>query len=73
MKEKTRAILYIIMSGAAFSFMNVFVRLSGDLTTIEKAFFRNLIAAIIAFIILMRSGIGLKYEKQHVPMLLLQQ
>ncbi len=72
MKEKTRAILYIIMSGAAFSFMNVFVRLSGDLPTIEKAFFRNLIAAIIAFIILMRSGIGLKYEKQHVPMLLLR-
>lgn len=72
MKEKTKAVLYIIMSGAAFSFMNVFVRLSGDLPTIEKAFFRNLIAAVIAFIILVKSGTGLKYEKQHIPMLLLR-
>ena len=72
MKEKTRAILCIIMSGAAFSFMNVFVRLSGDLPTIEKAFFRNLIAAVIAFVILMKSGTGLKYERRHLPMLLMR-
>lgn len=55
-----------------FSFMNVFVRLSGDLPTIEKAFFRNLVAAFIALVVLIRSDLGLHYEKRHIPMLFMR-
>ena len=72
MREKTKAILYIILAGVGFSFMNVFVRLSGDLPTIEKAFFRNLVAAFIALVVLIRSDLGLHYEKQHIPMLFMR-
>ena len=52
--------------------MNVFVRLSGDLPTIEKAFFRNLVAAFIALVVLIRSDLGLHYEKRHIPMLFMR-
>ncbi len=72
MSEKSKAILFILLSGLSFSFMNVFIRLAGDLPTMEKAFFRNLIAAIIAFVILKKSGIGFHYEKRNIPMLLLR-
>ncbi len=72
MSEKSKAIIYILLSGLAFSFMNVFIRLAGDLPTIEKAFFRNLIAAIIAFVILVRSGMGFRYDKKNIPMLLVR-
>ena len=72
MREKTKAILYIILAGVGFSFMNVFVRLSGDLPTIEKAFFRNLVAAFIALVVLIRSDLGLHYEKRHIPMLFMR-
>lgn len=69
MNKKYKAIIYIILSAAAFSFMNVCIRWSGDLPTIQKAFFRNLIAAIIALVILIRSNTGFHYEKSHLPML----
>ena len=34
--------------------MNFFVKLSGDLPTMQKAFFRNLVAATVAFVLLIR-------------------
>ena len=34
--------------------MNFFVKLSGDLPTMQKAFFRNLVAAAVAFVLLIR-------------------
>ena len=59
---------------AAFFFaaMNVFVKLSGDLPAPQKSFFRNLIAMIFAFMILMRSGEKLSYRKKDLPMLLMR-
>ena len=55
MKSKNKAILFLITSAFFFSMMSVFVRLSGDLPTFQKMFFRNLIAAVIAFIILVKN------------------
>lgn len=34
--------------------MSSFVRLAGDLPSVQKSFFRNLIAALIALILLLR-------------------
>ena len=46
----------IILSAFFFACMNVSVRLAGDLPSVEKSFFRNLVAAIAAFVILAREG-----------------
>ncbi len=51
--------------GAAFSFafMNLFVSLSGDLPTVQKVFFRNLIACLIASVIILKDTSVLKTIK----------
>lgn len=54
MKEEnyTRGVLMIILSAFSFACMNVSVRLAGDVPSIQKSFFRNLVAAIFAAVIL---------------------
>jgi drug/metabolite transporter (DMT)-like permease len=52
--------------------MSLFVRLSGDLPTAEKAFFRNLIAAIVALYMLRKSGQKLQIKEGCLPTLLLR-
>lgn len=38
MKSKYKAIIYIILSAFSFAFMFAFVRLSGDLPTVQRPF-----------------------------------
>lgn len=72
-KNKNKAIAFLIASAFFFSLMSVFVRLSGDLPTFQKMFFRNLIAAVIAFIILMKNKSSfLPSKKENIPFLLLR-
>lgn len=55
MKDKNRGIICIILSAFSFALMALFLKLSGDLPAIEKSFFRNLVAVVIAFIMIIRS------------------
>ncbi len=57
------AILFVILEAFGFSMMTFFVRLSGDVPTMQKAFFRNAVAAVIAGITLARSDDGFKIKK----------
>jgi drug/metabolite transporter (DMT)-like permease len=52
--------------------MNLCVKLAGDLPPIEKSFFRNVVAAIIALIILLRSGSGFSFDKKNLPWLIMR-
>lgn len=54
-QEKRQGILFIIGAGFFFALMTFFVRLSGDLPTMEKAFFRNAVAAVVAAFLLIRA------------------
>lgn len=63
MQSKYKGILFIIISAFSFACMNVFVRLSGDLPVVQKAFFRNLIAFFIAYGILMKNREALVFPK----------
>ena len=51
------------MAGFFFALMTFFVRLAGDLPTMQKAFFRNAVAAIAAIFLLARSDEGFKIKK----------
>ena len=44
----TKGIIFLIMSAFFFALMAVFVRLAGDIHFVQKAFFRNAVAFIIA-------------------------
>ena len=61
LNNKTKGIFFIIASAFFFSLMSLFVRMAGDLPTMEKAFFRNAIAAVFAIVILSRTP-----EKFHI-------
>lgn len=63
MKSRQKAILYIISAAFFFSLMNTFVRLAGDIPSIQKSFFRNLIAFIFAFVIMRKENVCIKPRK----------
>ncbi len=55
--DKTKGIIYIIISAFFFALMGLFVKLSGDLPTIQKTFFRNAVAMVFALVITLKKGI----------------
>ena len=61
-RVKYKGILFIVLSALCFAFMNMFVRMAGDLPAVQKSFFRNLIAFAIALMIMIRKKEGLQVE-----------
>lgn len=50
-----------------FSLMSMFVKLAGDLPSFQKAFFRNFIALIFIFIMMLRDKTGFVPAKKNIP------
>ena len=72
MSKKYKGILFILCSAFCFAMMNVFVRLSGDLPSFQKSFFRNLVACLFALFLLIQSKEPLTYKKENMPLLILR-
>ena len=71
-KKQYKGILYIILSAFCFALMNMFVRMAGDLPSIQKSFFRNFVAAIFACIILIKDRIPFRCQKSNFLYLILR-
>ncbi len=71
-KPKYKGILLIILSAFCFAFMNAFVKLSGDLPSVQKSFFRNLVAFFIALLMLYRDRKHFHFQKEGMGYLLLR-
>lgn len=69
-ENKYKGIIMIIISAFCFALMNMFVRLSGDLPTPEKGFFRNLIAFVFALIIMIKDRESFHFQKRNLPLLI---
>lgn len=67
---KYKGIVMIIISAFCFALMNMFVRLSGDLPTPEKSFFRNFVAFIFALIIMIKDRESFHFQKRNLPLLI---
>ncbi|MGN0181592.1 MAG: DMT family transporter [Candidatus Ornithomonoglobus sp.] len=65
--DKAKGALCIIASAFCFALMNMFVRLAGDLPSIEKSFFRNIVAAVIAAVTLIKSRESFMWQKGSLP------
>lgn len=50
LSNRSKGIIFIIISAFGFAMMSAFVKLSGDLPSLQKTFFRNIVAVLIAFI-----------------------
>lgn len=57
-------VLMIILSAFCFACMNVMVRLAGPIPSVQKSFFRNLVAAIFAGMIIWRKRESLYVKKE---------
>lgn len=72
MSKKYRGIIYIVLSAFCFAFMNMFVRLAGELPSVQKSFFRNFVAAGFAFMILLKDRVPFRCKKENLIYLLLR-
>lgn len=70
--SRKKGILFILLAAFFFCLMSVFVRLSGDVPTMQKAFFRNIVAAAVAIVILLRSGQRVTVKKESLLPLILR-
>lgn len=68
--KKYKGIVLIIISAFCFALMSTFVRLSGDLPTAEKGFFRNIVAFVFALIIMIKDRESFRFQKRNLPLLL---
>jgi len=70
MSDKKQGILYIITAAFCFACMSFFIRMSGDLPTIQKSFFRNVVAMIVAFVMIIKSKEDFKIGEGNFKYLL---
>lgn len=72
LNNKTKGVIFILLSAVCFTGMNTFVRLSGDLPTMQKVFFRNFVAMIFAFLAIVKAGESFKPKKGSMKYLVLR-
>lgn len=70
MNQKQKGITCILLSAFCFALMNAFVRLSGDLPSIQKSFFRNFVAFFFALAIMKKEQVGFSGKKENLKYLL---
>ena len=71
-KQSYKGILLIILSAFCFACMNAFVRLAGDLPSVQKSFFRNAVALVIAAATLFRERKDFHFQKDGMFQLVLR-
>ena len=64
--KRYKGIIYIIVSALCFALMAAFVRLSGDLPTFQKTFFRNFVALFFAAGVLIKKRIPLRLGEKKL-------
>lgn len=67
--KKYKGIFYIVLSAFFFALMSMFIRLSGDIPSFQKAFFRNFVALIMAFAIMIKNHEKIKIKKENLKYL----
>lgn len=72
MSQKNQEIMYIIMAAFFFACMSFFIRKAGDLPTMQKGFFRNVVAMFAAAVMLLRTEDKFKIKKGSIPSLLMR-
>ena len=72
LSNRTKGIIFIVMSAFGFALMSAFVKLSGDLPSFQKTFFRNLVSLFIALTLVLKSKDSLFGKKENQKLLFLR-
>ena len=68
----TLGILFIIGSAFWFAVMNLFIRLSGDVPTLQKCFFRNFFALLVSVFSLIETKTKFQIGEGNLKYLLIR-
>lgn len=71
-KQKYLGIIYIILAAFFFALMAMFVRLAGDIPSIQKSFFRNLVSLAFAGAILAKEKVWFSGKRENIRYLLMR-
>lgn len=71
MSSHMLGIMHIILAALGFSLMSLFLKMAGDVPTMQKAFFRNIVTLGLAIFLLCKSEERFHIKKGNVPYLLL--
>ncbi|MGG7176333.1 DMT family transporter [Clostridium paraputrificum] len=72
LSNRTKGIIFIILSAFGFAMMSAFVKLSGDLPSFQKTFFRNLVSAIVAFVLIVKHNESYFGKKENQKTLIMR-
>lgn len=64
MSNKSKGIIFILLAGLSFASMSACVRLAGDVSTFEKAFFRNFVALLITAPMMIKGHVPRKLNRE---------
>lgn len=67
LSPRKRGIVYLLLSSFSFACMALFINLAGDMPVFMKAFFRNLVAIVMSYVILARSPEKFRIKKGSLP------
>ena len=71
-KQEYLGIACLVLSAFCFALMSMFVHLAGDLPSMQKSFFRNLVAALAAVVLLLRVGEPFRIRRENLPYFLMR-
>ncbi|EMU55066.1 DMT family transporter [Clostridium butyricum] len=72
LSNRTKGIIFIIMSAFGFAMMSAFIKLSGDLPSFQKTFFRNSISVIVALTLIVNNKGSFFGKKDNQKLLILR-
>ncbi|MCF7925525.1 MAG: EamA family transporter, partial [Candidatus Izimaplasma sp.] len=72
LSNKTKGIIFLLLSAFGFAVMSIFVKLSGDLPTIQQAFFRNIITVFLSLGLITYHGNKLLRNTTHIKPLFIR-
>lgn len=72
LSPRTKGVIFLLISAFSFAVMALFINLAGDMPVFMKAFFRNLVAILMSYIMLARSPEKFKIRKGSMPGLIMR-
>ena len=72
LSNRTKGIIFIIMSAFGFAMMSAFIKLSGDLPSFQKTFCRNSISVIVALTLIVKNKGSFFGKKDNQKLLILR-
>lgn len=72
LSSKQKGIIFLVLSAFFFALMTFLAKLAGNLPSMQKVFFRNLIAAFVSFFAMLFSKEKFFVEKRNLPFLFMR-